>query len=225
MSNTRLYGCFGKPKTKGLESFYAISGAKIGLSINIVNDVKFYHSDRFMNNPACGAFNLAKRAPGYELLFEDGKEVKYFDNADEFFELADYYLRNDKEREAIAQAGMKRDMALSEDYLIAVRASVPPYPHADADGERRGMPIIGLNPESMKHIYLTDAYMEDGDYKYAGSDGVVLKATAHGRDVSEARNRVYRTLNNLTIQDMQFRQDIGARVSNDMRMLKEWGWL
>ena len=108
MSNTRLYGCFGKPKTKGLESFYAISGAKIGLSINIVNDVKFYHSDRFMNNPACGAFNLAKRAPGYELLFEDGKEVKYFDNADEFFELADYYLRNDKEREAIAQAGMKR---------------------------------------------------------------------------------------------------------------------
>ena len=44
----------------------------------------------------------------YELLFEDGKEVKYFDNADEFFELADYYLRNDKEREAIAQAGMKR---------------------------------------------------------------------------------------------------------------------
>lgn len=122
-------------------------------------------------------------------------------------------------------AGMKKDMMLSEDYLIAVRASVPPYPHAEAEGEKRGMPIIGLNAESMKHIYLTDAYLDDGEYKYAGSDGVVLKATAHGRDISEARNRVYRTLNNLVIQDMQFRQDIGSRVSNDIRMLKEWGWL
>ena len=108
MPNARLYGCFGKSKTKGLESFFAISGAKIGLSINIANDVKFYHSDRFMNNPACGAFNLAKRAPGYELLFEDGKEVKYFDCSDEFFDLADYYLKNDQERKTIAQAGMKR---------------------------------------------------------------------------------------------------------------------
>ncbi len=106
--NARIYGCFGNPKTKGLESFFAISGAKIGLSINIANDVKFYHSDRFINNPACGAFNLAKRAPGYELLFEDGVEVKYFDCADEFFELTEYYLKHDREREIIAQAGMEK---------------------------------------------------------------------------------------------------------------------
>lgn len=108
MPNARIYGSFGNPKTKGLECFFAISGAKIGLSINIANDVKFYHSDRFMNNPACGAFNLAKRTPGYELLFEDGAEVKYFDCEDEFFELAEYYLKNDRERENIARAGLKK---------------------------------------------------------------------------------------------------------------------
>ncbi|MFC1633255.1 glycosyltransferase [Planctomycetota bacterium] len=107
-SNAKVYACFGRPKSQGLDSFHAISGAKIGLSINIANDVRLYHSDRFINIPACGALNLAKRAPGYELLFEEGVEVRYFDSVDEFFELADWYLQHDRERQKIAQAGMKR---------------------------------------------------------------------------------------------------------------------
>jgi spore maturation protein CgeB len=107
MPNAKLYGCFGRPKTEGLDSFRAISGAKIGLSINIANDVYLYHSDRFINIPACGAFMLAKKTPGYELMFEDGIHTKYFDSADEFFELADWYLKHDSEREKIAQAGME----------------------------------------------------------------------------------------------------------------------
>jgi len=108
MPNARLFGCFGKSKTQGLDSFRALSSAKIGLSINIVNDVRLYHSDRFINIPACGTFTLAKRAPGYELMFEDGVHLKYFDSVDEFFELADWYLEHEQEREKIAMAGMQR---------------------------------------------------------------------------------------------------------------------
>ena len=108
MPNAKLYGCFGRPKTEGLDSFFAICGAKIGLSINIPNDVYLYHSDRFINIPACGTFTLAKRALGYELLFEDGVHMKYFDTIDEFFELADWYLKHEAEREKIAKAGMER---------------------------------------------------------------------------------------------------------------------
>lgn len=106
--NAKVYGCFGRPKTEGIDCFYAISGAKIGLSINIANDVRLYHSDRFINIPACGTFALAKTVPGYELLFEDGVHLKYFDTADEFFELADWYLQHGQEREKIARAGMQR---------------------------------------------------------------------------------------------------------------------
>ena len=108
MPNTKLYGCFGKSKTQGLDSFSALSNAKIGLSINIANDVRLYHSDRFINIPACGTFTLAKRTPGYELMFEDGIHMKYFDSVDEFFELADWYLKHEQEREKIAVAGMQR---------------------------------------------------------------------------------------------------------------------
>jgi len=106
--NARIYGSFGIPRVEGIDYFLAVSGAKIGLSINIANDVKLYHSDRLMNYVSCGTFTLAKRVPDTELLFQDGVHLKYFDSADEFFELADKFLKNDSERRKIAQAGMER---------------------------------------------------------------------------------------------------------------------
>ena len=111
LPNAKVYACFGRPKTQGMECFYAISGAKIGLSINIANDVYLYHSDRLINIPACGTFALAKRAPGYELLFDDEVHLKYFDTVDEFFELANWYLKHEQEREKIAIAGMEKTHA------------------------------------------------------------------------------------------------------------------
>jgi len=50
---------------------------------------------------------LAKRVPDSDLLFKDGVHLRYFDTVEEFFDLANWYLRNDEEREKIAKAGMK----------------------------------------------------------------------------------------------------------------------
>ena len=108
MPNSRVYGAFGIPRVEGIDYFRAISGAKIGLSTNIINDVRLYHSDRFINYLSCGTFVLAKRVPDSDLLFEDGVHLKYFDSAEEFFELANWYLQHDHEREKIAKAGMER---------------------------------------------------------------------------------------------------------------------
>ena len=108
MSNSKTYGTFGAPRIEGMDYMHAISGAKVALSINIANDVRLYHSDRFINYLSCGTFVLAKRVPDSDLLFEDGVHVRYFDTADEFFELADWYLQHEQEREKIAMEGMER---------------------------------------------------------------------------------------------------------------------
>jgi len=108
MPNARTYGAFGIPRVEGIDYFYAVGGAKIGLSINIVNDIRMYHSDRLINYVSCGTFTLAKRVPETDLLFEDGVHLRYFDTAGEFFELADWYLRHKQEREKIAIAGMEK---------------------------------------------------------------------------------------------------------------------
>ena len=64
MPNCAVYGCCGKPKIGGMDYLYAISGAKIGLSINGDNDVRLYHSNRLTHYMAGGTCVLAKKVPG-----------------------------------------------------------------------------------------------------------------------------------------------------------------
>jgi spore maturation protein CgeB len=56
---------------------------------------------------ACGTFVLAKRVPDTDLLSRDGVHLKYFDTAEEFFDLAKWYLAHEDERIKIANAGME----------------------------------------------------------------------------------------------------------------------
>lgn len=102
-----LYGCCGRPQIGGINYLYAISGARIGVSVNAVNSVRLYHSDRLTDYLACGTFVLAKRVPDTDLLFRDGVHLKYFDTAEEFFDLAKWYLAHEDERIKIANAGME----------------------------------------------------------------------------------------------------------------------
>ena len=106
--NTRVYGSFDTARVEGLDYFHALSGAKIALSINIINNVPMYHSDRLINALSCGIFVLAKRVPDTELLHQNDKHLRYFDTEEEFFEIADWYLDHKDEREKIALAGMKQ---------------------------------------------------------------------------------------------------------------------
>jgi glycosyltransferase involved in cell wall biosynthesis len=104
--NVSLYGCFDRPKIGGLDYLYAISGAKIGAHINAANNVRMYHSDRLTYYMAGGTFVLSKRVPDSERLAKDGLHLKYFDEVDEFFDLANWYIDHESERRKIADAGM-----------------------------------------------------------------------------------------------------------------------
>lgn len=121
--------------------------------------------------------------------------------------------------------GVKTSMNLSDEYLASVRVSVPPYPHADPHPDEFGIPITGINDQNLSHLFLTDIMLRGGLYQYAASDGVVYKATAHGRTVKEVMGRVYRTIENVKVHDMQYRTDIGKRVLADMTQLSAWGWI
>jgi hypothetical protein len=106
MQGSALYGCFDRPKVVGINYLFAISGAKIGLSVNALNDIRLYHSDRLINYLSCGTFVLAKRVPDTELLFKDGVHLRYFDTVEEFADLVNWYLNHEDERIKIADAGM-----------------------------------------------------------------------------------------------------------------------
>lgn len=122
--------------------------------------------------------------------------------------------------------GIKSSMELGTDAMIAVRLSKAPWPSGEPNSDEHGMPIVGINEDNIKHIFLTDVFLDsEGSYRYAVGDGVIMKVTAHAKTVKEARLRVYRTIDGIEYPDKQFRSDIGERVGSDMDQLKEWGWL
>ncbi|MDI9432603.1 MAG: glycosyltransferase [Planctomycetota bacterium] len=107
MPYAAVYGCLNKEKIGGIQYLYAISGSRIGVSINAINTVRLYHSDRLVHYAAGGTLALVKRVPDSELLFQDGIHVKYFDTTEEFFDLAQWFLSHEDERRRIADAGME----------------------------------------------------------------------------------------------------------------------
>ncbi|MBP9014836.1 MAG: glycosyltransferase [Smithella sp.] len=109
LADTRFvyYGPKGRRMIGGIDYYYAISGAKIGLSINADNNIPLYHSDRLTHYLACGTMVVAKKVPDSEKLFIDKRHLRYFDSVEEFFDLADWYLDHEQERLAIANEGME----------------------------------------------------------------------------------------------------------------------
>ena len=58
--------------------------------------------------PMSGAFYLVERFDELAEFFEPGKEMVFFEDADELADKAAFYLRNDSERRKIRDAGMRR---------------------------------------------------------------------------------------------------------------------
>ena len=103
-----VWGGLGRPWLEGSDYLNAICGAKIAVSINAFNHIRFYHSDRPVHYMGCGTFTLAKWVPDSDLLFENNRHLCYFSTIEECLELIERYQKDDQQRKKIAAAGMKR---------------------------------------------------------------------------------------------------------------------
>ena len=109
-------------------------------------------------------------------------------------------------------------------YAIAVRISIPPYPHSHV--KTKHVALNGVCAENEKHIWAQNTVQDENglivsDTKY----GVIAAVTARGTSVRECIRRVYRTVENLSIEDMQYRRDIGVKAENVFKELQERNWL
>lgn len=126
-------------------------------------------------------------------------------------------------------------LLVSDETAIAVRLTIPPYPFRNPDRSMAGQPVLGITDSNLPHLFLCDMARDGEEYVTAGADGILLKATAMGSTrVGEngkldltynARRRVYRMLDKISVDAKQYRVDIGSRVNNDVAQLRAWGWL
>ena len=108
-------------------------------------------------------------------------------------------------------SGKKWEGMVTNDYALAVLLSIPPYPYVI--DVRKDVVLDGYNEYNSSHIHLIDACRPIENVTNANGDGRVGWVTARGRDVREARKRVYSTLANLRIEEAQYRVDLGSEVN------------
>jgi len=94
-----------------IDYYYIISRSKIVLNHH-GSILPWAHNMRLFETTGLGSFLLTDNLPGIDELFEVGKEVETYNNADDCIDKIKYYLSNEDEREKIAKAGHKR--ALNE---------------------------------------------------------------------------------------------------------------
>lgn len=111
-------------------------------------------------------------------------------------------------------------------FQICVVCAVPPFPFDDKKemGIYKDLSIIFKKP-NLDGIHLGDVKLVEGSWRIAGETGYALVVTGAGTTVEDARKQVYSRLDNILLQNMFYRTDIGLGWSGDSDRLQTWGYL
>ncbi len=101
---------------------------------------------------------------------------------------------------------------------LGVRMTLPPFPVVLMPTRR----VFKFDPQAQKHIWFKDVCRTNGEYVCGTVDGDVCYVTARANSISEARQRVYRTINNMDVKSIQYRTDVGKRVNTCLRAIQPW---
>jgi hypothetical protein len=95
----------------GIEMFQAMRDARLVFNRHIDISEQYANNMRLFEATGVGSCLLTDVKKNLGELFVPGSEVLAYRSGDECLELAEYYLRHDSEREAIAGAGQRRTLS------------------------------------------------------------------------------------------------------------------
>ena len=122
--------------------------------------------------------------------------------------------------------GESYDLKTKKGFQIGVICAVPPFPFDDKAEMNiyKDLSIIFKKP-SLDGMHLGDVKLVDENWRIAGETGYALVVTGSGVTVEDARKRVYGRLDNILLQNMFYRTDIGFGWYQDSDKLQTWGYL
>ena len=109
----KLKSCYRRKHIYGEEAVKIYNACDIVLDIPINYGLKhksFYVTPRVFEVPACGGFLLTAQNSCLSNLYEVGKEIICYKDADDLTELINYYLKHPEKRKLIAQKGQDRTL-------------------------------------------------------------------------------------------------------------------
>lgn len=108
-----------------------------------------------------------------------------------------------------------------DNWASGIKISLPPYPY---EAQCTPAELVGMVPAMGKHIWFSEVSRTDGKY-IAEGNGLAGWITARGKDEMESVRRMYRTVSNLKVPDLQWRNDIGKNSQTLISNLRQAGWL
>jgi phosphoribosylamine--glycine ligase len=131
--------------------------------------------------------------------------------------------------------GGKDTLTVSYDTTIGVVVATPDFPYGNNPYEESsGLPIYGINEKNGKYIHPQevkvasmpvmkgDAIVESEVWTTAGT--YLMVVTGMGSTVKQAADRVYKTLDGISVPNMFYRKDIGARLEKQIPELQKHGF-
>lgn len=122
--------------------------------------------------------------------------------------------------------GENYELKTKRGFQIGVVCAIPPFPYNDKTEMSiyKDLSIIFKkhNPEG---IHLGDVKIIDGTWRIAGESGYAMVVTGSGTTVGDSRKQAYGRIENILLQNMFYRTDIGLGWSEDSDKLQTWGYL
>lgn len=110
------------------------------------------------------------------------------------------------------------EISYIDPYVCGCMLSIYPYPAAHP---KESLEIKGINTFNLKHLWPMDCTKDNDVWTCGSMSGCLGYITARGTTAQEARRRVYRTISNLSIDDIQYRNDIGKDVGGYVYQLRK----
>jgi phosphoribosylamine--glycine ligase len=127
--------------------------------------------------------------------------------------------------------GEKPELKARKGFQVGVVVACPPFPFTDPDAFKKyseDAPVLfkkNSNGPLPEGIHIGDVKLVDGVLRLAGQSGYALIVTGSGITMEDAREQVYRRVQNIVIPNMFYRTDIGNRWYTDSDKLHSWGYL
>ena len=122
--------------------------------------------------------------------------------------------------------GENYELKTKKGFQIGVVVAVPPFPYDDKSEMNiyKDLSII-FKKQNLDGVHLGDVKLVDESWRIAGDTGYALVVTGSGTTVEDARKQVYMRLENILLQNMFYRTDIGLGWYSDSDKLQTWGYL
>jgi phosphoribosylamine--glycine ligase len=122
--------------------------------------------------------------------------------------------------------GKPYELKTKRGFQLGVVCATPPFPYNDKSEADiyKDLSIIFKKP-NLEGIHLGNVKLVDGNWRIAGTEGYDLVVTGSGVTVEDARKQAYGRIENILLQNMFYRTDIGLGWYEDSDKLQTWGYL